>query len=196
MIDASTAAAIVDEIAGEEHRFHRIESMFREQADDPDNPVVRAVVWMLGYRLVEASDTSGRSRYGVPFAPAMELQDGVFPPYLDQLPDSENVLTIWTELAGLVRHPLIKARVSDLLWCVGSGSERHQHARNAIEVYLSAAASADADDEQLLDAARGLGRALELSLAINAPELVARVRDRITEMLQHELQAEDADSRP
>ena len=196
MTDVSTAAAMLDEIASEEHQLYSIGSAFRERANEPENPVARAVAWMLGYWLVEASEVSARRRYGVPFAPAMELQEGVFPPYLDDLPDSEEVLAVWTELAGLVRHPLVKARVSDLLWCAGSGGERHQHARNAIEAYLSAAAPADADDERLLDAARGLGRALELSLAISAPELAGRVRDRITQMLQHELQAEDADSRP
>ena len=199
MTDVSTAAAMLDEIASEEHQLYSIGSAFRERANEPENPVARAVAWMLGYRLVEASEVSARRRYGVPFAPAMELQEGVFPPYLDDLPDSEEVLAVWTELAGLVRHPLVKARVSDLLWCVGSGGERHQHARNAIEAYLSAAAPADtgeADNEWLLDAARGLGRALELSLAINAPELAGRVRDRSTHMLQQELQAEDAGSRP
>ena len=186
---------MLDEIASEEHRLHSIESAFRERANDPENPVARAVAWMLGYWLVEVSDVSARRRYGVPFAPAMEFREGVFPPYLDNLPDSEEVLGIWTELAGLVRHPLVKARVSDLLWCVASGGDRHQHARNAIEAYLSAAAPTD-DDERLLDTVRGLGRALELALAINDPELAGRVRDRITRMLQHELQAEDADSRP
>ena len=190
---------MLDDIAGEEHGLQRIDSRFREQADEPQNPVVQAVIWMLGYRFVEASDASARSRYGVPFAPAMEWQERVFPPYLDQLPDREGILAIWAELAGLVRHPVIKARASDLLWCIQSGGNRHQHARNAIEAYLSAAAPADtgeADNEWLLDAARGLGRALELSLAINAPELAGRVRDRITHMLQQELQAEDAGSRP
>ena len=186
---------MLDEIASEEHRLYSIGSAFRERANDPEDPVARAVAWMLGYWLVEASDVSNRRRYGVPFAPAMELQEGVLPPYLENLPDSKEVLGIWTELAGLVRHQLVKARVSDLLWCVGSSGDRHQHARNAIEAYLSAAAPTD-DDERLLDAARGLGRALELSLAINAPELAGRVRDRITQMLQHELEAEDADSRP
>ena len=161
MIDASTAAALVDDIAGEEHRLHRIGSKFREQADEPQNPVVGAVVWMLGYRFVEASAAPARSRYGVPFAPAIESQEGAFPPYLDEIPDSEDVLAIWTDLAGLVRHPAIKARVSDLLWCIQSGGDRHQHARNAIEAYISAAAAADtgeAHDERLLGAVRGLGR--------------------------------------
>lgn len=195
MIDASSAAALVDDIAREQQELFRIGSTFKEQADEPENPVVRAVVWMLGYRFVEASDASSRSRYGSPFAPAWELHESVFPPYLDELPDSEEVLGIWTELAGLVRHPLVKARVSDLLWCVASGGDRHQHARNAIEAYLSAAAPTD-DDERLLDTVRGLGRALELSLEINDLELAGRVRDRSTQMLQHELQAADADSRP
>ena len=190
---------MVDDLAGEEHWFHRIGFRFTEQADEPDNPVVQAVAWMLGYRFVEASDAAARSRYGIPFAPAVESQEGVFPPYLDQLPDREGVLAIWTALVGLVSHPVIKARAGDLLWCIQSGRDRHQHARSAIEAYLSAAAPADtgeAHDERVLDAARSLGRALELSLAINAAELVERVRDRITHMLQLELQAEDAGSRP
>ena len=199
MIDVSTAATVVDDIASEEHRLHRIGSRFREQAGESDNPVVRAVFWMLHYRLVEPSDAAARSRYGVPFAPAMESQEGVFPPYLDQLPDREDILAIWTEIAGLVRHPVIKARASDLLWCIQSGGERHQHARSAIEAYLSTAVRADTGedrDERRLDAARDLSRALELALTINAPELAGRVRDRMTHMLHQDLQAEDAGSRP
>ena len=61
-----------------------------------------------------------QGKVSVPFAPAMEWQESVFPPYLDQLPDREGILAIWAELAGLVRHPVIKARASDLLWCIQS----------------------------------------------------------------------------
>ena len=49
MIDASTAAAMLDDIAGEEHQLHRIGSRFLEQTDEPQNPVVQAVVWMLAW---------------------------------------------------------------------------------------------------------------------------------------------------
>ena len=190
---------MVDAIAGEEQVLHRIESKFRERAGEPENPVVRAVSWVLGYRLLGVSEVSARSRYGAPFAPAMEFQEAVFPPYLDAIRDREDTLVVWIELAGLVRHPVIKARVSDLVWCVASGGDRHRHARNAIEAYLAAASlvvTSERDTERLLDRAYGLVRALELSLEINAPDLRGRVSDRIAETLRIEMQAEDAGSRP
>ena len=199
MLNVSTAAAMVEEIAGKENSFSHICSAFREQADEPHNPVVRAIRWMLGYRFVEASDTSARRLYGAPFAPSVELKDILFPPYIDQIPDRKGVLAIWTEFAGLVRHPLVKSRVSDLLWCMESGGNRHQHARNAIGAYIAASDLANADpaeEERLLGATLGLGRALELSLKINALELVRLVRDRITQMLEKEMQAGQAVSRP
>ena len=142
---------------------------------------------------------SARARYGGAFAPVVELQDGVFPPYLEGLRNRDDIRVIWRELTGLVRSQAIKARLNDLLWCTNRGRDRHRHARSAIEGYLSAAtpmARGKPGDEQHLDSVCGLSRALELVRQIKAPELVGRVRDRAVELLVNELQAEDAPSRP
>ena len=122
-----------------DHGFSRIDSRFREHLDDHSNPVFQAVVWMLGYRLVTASDQSARARYGGAFALVVELQNCVFPPYLEDLRNREDIRVIWRELTGLVRSQAIKARLNDLLWCTDRGRDRHRHARSAIEGYLSAA---------------------------------------------------------
>ena len=198
-LDAAGAAAVLNSVTRAEHGFSRIDSRFREHLDDHSDPVFQAVVWMLGYQLVTASDQSARARYGGAFAPVVELQDGVFPPYLEDLRNREDIRVIWRELTGLVRSQAIKARLNDLLWCTDRGRDRHRHARSAIEGYLSAAtpmARGEPGDEQHLDSVCGLSRALELVRQIKAPELVGRVRDRAMELLVNELQAEDAPSRP
>lgn len=199
MVDVDRAAALLDDLAVEEQSLEEIRKLFHERVDEPNSLVARAVNWMLGYMLVEASDFAGRRRYGTAFAPIWELKEGVFPPYLDKLPNCESVIAIWRDLARLLRHPVINGRVSDLLWCVDSGGERHRHARNAIESYLSAADNAGMDEsefEQLIGTVQGLCRARELSLELNAHDLLTRVDNRIADLLRHELQSEEAGSRP
>ena len=199
MIEVARAAALLEDIAIQEHQLEDIRRRFTAQVNEPDDLVIRAVNWMLGYMLVEASDLAGRRRYGTAFAPIWELKEGVLPPYLDKLPNRESVIAIWRDLARLVRHPVINGRVSDLLWCVDSGGERHRHARSAIESYLSAADNAGTDGsefERLIDAVQGLGRARELSLELNAHDLLTRVHNRIADLLRHELRSEEAGNRP
>lgn len=199
MTEVARAAALIEDIASQEQRLDDIRDRFLERVDDPESSVARAVNWMLGYWFIEASDAAARSRYEAPFAPMLELKGGVFPPYLYALPNSETVVAIWTELAGFVRHPAIKARVSDLLWCIRTGDNRHRHARDAIGSYLSAANVAEADqqgNDGLLDCVLSLGRAFELSLEINAPDLKAGVLSRIEDLLRQELHSEEASARP
>ncbi len=198
-LDTARAADVLNSITRADHGFSGIDSRFRECLAEPGNPVFEAVVWMLGYQLVTASDQSARARYGGAFAPTIELQVGVFPPYLEDLRNRDDIRSIWRELTGLVRSPAIKARLSDLLWCTDRGRDRHRDARSAIEGYLSAAtrlARGEPGEEQHLDSVCGLSRALELSRKIKSPELVGRVRDRAMKLLVNELQAEDAASRP
>jgi len=199
MVDVDRAAALLDDLAVEEQGLEEIRKLFHERVDEPNSPVAQAVNWMLGYVLIESSDLSGRRRFGAAFAPLWESKEGVFPPYLDKLPNRESSIAIWRDLARHVRHPVISGRVNDLLWCADSGGERHHHARNAIEAYLSAADNAGMDEsefEQLIDAVQGLGRERELSLELNAHDLLTRVDNRIADLLRHELQSEEAVNRP
>ena len=136
-MDAAAAGKLLDGIASEEQDLARIGSAFRERASEPENPVVRAAVWALGYWLIESSNQSARDSYG----PLFELQGRVFPPYLGDVRERDDTVAAWRELAGLVRSPAIKARLSDLLWCTDQGQGRHQHARNAVEGYLAVALS-------------------------------------------------------
>jgi len=199
VIDVASAAAMLEDIAAHGQTLEDIRERFIERVDEPDSAVARAVNWMLGYMLIESPDLRARSRYGTPFAPMWESRESVFPPHLDALPNREAVVSIWEEIAPLVHHSPIKGRVSDLLWCVGSGGDRHRHARNAIESYLSVAAAVsrrEPDIEQLLDAVSGIVRGHELSLEINAPDLQLRVRERIAGLLRQELQSEEAGAQP
>ena len=198
MLDASSAAETLNSIASEEQRFHRIASAFRERVDTQDNPVAQAIVWMLGYRLVAVSQQSARDRHD-PFAPDIEFPDFVFPPYLEDLSSRDDILSVWTDLSILVESPAIKARLHDLLWVVGRKPDRYQHARNAIDQYLSAATPVVGTDPcvaQRLDSVGGIVRALELSRLIRAPELAARVCAGADEILASEIEEDDAGSRP
>ena len=74
-LDAGSAATVLNSVTRAEHGFSRIDSRFREHLDDHSNPVFQAVVWMLGYRLVTASDQSARARYGDAAGRGSEFDD-------------------------------------------------------------------------------------------------------------------------
>ena len=193
MLDAAQAAALLDKLAPTQSDLWTLGTKFREEADDPENPLVRAVSWALGYRLLESSEQGARATYGGPFAPMVEMPDGVFPPYRGDLPNRDEVVAAWRDVAGSVQSPAVAARLCDLVWCTHTGSERYRHARRAIESYLSAADLADTDHVYVT---KYLDRALDLARQIKATDLVERARDRIMVALENELQREDASSRP
>ena len=195
MLDAAHAAALLDKLASTQNDFWTLGAKFREEADDPENTLVRAVSWALGYRLLESSEREARATYGGPFAPMMEMRDpiSIFPPYLLDLPNSDEVVAAWRDIADSVQSPTVAARLCDLVWCAHTGSDRYQHARRAIESYLSVAASNGADG---LEVAQLLDRALDLARQISAHELRPRIRDCAAEALERELRRDDAPSRP
>ena len=198
ILDTPGAAEALNSISRKEHRFYRIHTAFQEHVDTRDNPVVQAVVWMLGYRFVDANDRPKRERYNT-FKPDIEFQDRIFPPYLDDVGRRDDIRSIWGDLAGLVESPAVRARLHDLLWITERGPDRHSHAISAIENYLLAATPAPGTDpcvEQRLDSVSQLTRASELSGMIGAPELAARVCARAVEVVASELCQEDASSRP
>ena len=198
MLDTSSAADALNSIVSKEHSFHRIDSAFREHIDARDDPVAEAVVWMLGYRFVDANDRSERDLYG-PFEPNIQFPDLSFPPYLDDVGSRDDIRSIWGELADLVESPAIRARLHDLLWVTGREPDRHRHAISAIESYVSAATaipSTDVSVEQRLDRTDWLQRALELSRLLKASDLVERVRALTEEVVVNELADEDARSHP
>ena len=147
MLDAAQAAALLDKLAPTQSDLWTLGTKFREEADDPENPLVRAVSWALGYRLLESSEREAREDYGGPFAPMMEMRDPIliFPPYLLDLPNHDEVVAAWLDVADSVQSPAVAARLCDLAWCTHIGSERYRHARRAIESYLSAVDSADTE---------------------------------------------------
>ena len=195
MLDAAHAAALLDKLASTQNDLWTLGAKFREKANDPENPLVRTVSWALGYRLLESSEQEARATYGGPFAPMMEMRDpiSIFPPYLLDLPNRDEVVAAWRDVADSVRSPAVTARLCDLVWCARTGSERYEHARRAIESYLSVADSADTEGVYVT---KCVDRALDLARQIKATDLIERARDRITVALKNELQREDASSRP
>ena len=198
MLDTSRAAEVLNTIARDEHRFHLIYSAFREHIDARDDPVAEAVVWMLGYRFVDANDRSERDLYG-PFKPDIQFPDLIFPPYLDEVGRRDDIRSTWGDLADLLEAPAIRARLHDLLWITDRGPDGHRHAISAIESYISAATAASGTDvsvEQRLDRADWFRRALELSHLLKASDLVERVCGLAAEIVANELADEDAQSHP
>ena len=195
MLDAAHAAALLDKLAPTQSDLWTLGTKFREEADDPENPMVRAVSWALGYRLLKSSEQEARAIYGGPFAPMTEMRDPIliFPPYLLDLPNHAEVVAAWLDVADSVQSPAVAARLCDLAWCTHIGSERYQYARRAIESYLSAVDSADTESVCLT---KYLDRALDLARQIKATDLVERARDQIMVALENELRREDAYSRP
>ena len=105
MLDAAQAVALLDKLAPLDSRLATLETKFRREADEPENPVVRAVSWALGYRLLESAEQEARTTYGGPFAPMVEMWDGVFPPYLANLPNTDETIDIWRKVVDRTRAP-------------------------------------------------------------------------------------------
>ncbi|MXZ63333.1 MAG: hypothetical protein F4Y98_07000 [Chloroflexi bacterium] len=193
MFDVAQAATFLDEFASAEGSLWALATKLKQEADDPEDPVVRAATYALGYRLLESSQLEARATYGGPFAPMAEMRDYVEPPYLSDLQDADDVVATWRELADSVQSPEVAARFCDLVWCTYAGEERHSYARRAIGGYLLAA---DSDHLDRVSVVKYLDRALDLARQISAADLISRVRDRINAELESALEGRDASSRP
>ena len=79
---------------------------------------------------------------------------------IDPRPAPSDLLEAWDELAVLVRAPAVSGRLHDLLWIHRYGDRPYEHARRAIEGYVSAV---EADPDRIHWSTLLLERALELA---------------------------------
>ena len=189
-MNVDETAALVDELAHEECNVFNIASALRKRIPETADEATRATLWALSYRLISSWEEDERATYG-PFAPMLELENTVFPPYVGDV--SADALAIWDQLSSRLTAPTPRARLHDLLWERRYGSAPHLHARQAIQDYLSAATFPECGGLEVLDL---LDRSLELARLLNDRDLARKVIVRIYERIRAELEVVDASSRP
>ena len=94
-------------------------------------------------------------------------------PDYDFCPAPPDLLVAWGGLAAVVRAPAVSGRLHDLLWTHRHGDKPHEHARRAIEGYLTGAASRSGEFHWRT---RLLERALAIAREINADQFLERIR--------------------
>jgi hypothetical protein len=189
-MDLLGIAAIINEAASVTCELQAIEKRLRAAAGDADSAHLQGAIWALAYRQITAADEQGRLDYG-PFAPMVEMGSVVFPPYLGEV--EEAVLALWDELAQRLDVSAASARSHDLLWTRRHGPSPHNHARQAIEAYLTASGMQACDGIVVMEM---LDRAFELARSLNDRDLSALVVQRTVEVAARELDLEEASSRP
>ena len=94
---------------------------------------------------------------------------------VDPPPAPPDLLKAWDELAVRVRAPAVSGRLHDLLWIHQYGDRPHEHARHAIEGYVSAV---EASPNKIHWSTLLLERALELACETNALGLFEGIRSQ------------------
>ena len=188
-VDLTEAAALLDKVAEDQCHPFKIASEFRRQADNSDDDVVRTAAAALEYSLLKAG-SERRETYG-PFAPLAETAEWVTPPYTWDL--QNDMLVAWEQLAELVQSPVVAARLRDLLWVTDFGEKPHEHARAAIDNYLSATELPHCEG---LESFSFLDRALDLARELKVPEIAKRAGQLAAEELVAEHQRRGSDPRP
>jgi hypothetical protein len=129
------------------------------QAHDPDGEDLRLrpFVFAFSYRLHERF-TSTRERAGGPYGAMMAGEGWSFPPPLADLEDAD--VDAWREALAEIEHPVVQARLGDLVWQRRSRPDPHLAASAAVDGLLALAA-----DERWrpMERAHFLSRALELA---------------------------------
>lgn len=184
--------AICDGIAAEERRvtLSRVRDRLHKlvDADDRTSPMA-LVLTACAYR---SETPGGNNPFSCdPYFPLFVSQPGEddFEPWpwkLDEAPD--RAVEVWRSHArdaGL--HPIVRARMADLLWVRGDSESTQLWHRAAVEAYLEAA-EGDADDMECVD---GLVRAYEVTRESNQPALQSSVLDALCAMAEAALSAED-----
>lgn len=179
-IAAKERGVTLDRIA---HRLHKLVS-----ADDRTSP--SALV------LAACSYRSGNPGENNPFAcgpyvpmftaPKGEDDFEPWPWKLDEAP--ERAVEVWRSHArDESLHPVVRARLADLLWVRGDSDSSHQWHRVAVEAHLEAAAG-DASD---MESVNGLARASEITRESNQPDLRSGVLDALYAAAEAALSGDD-----
>ena len=153
--------------------------------DDPGDVTLRALADGCGYRMVSPDNGTGGVRG--PFAPISVLSDDapggvrVYPLHLEEV--EQDILDVWAGFAAERSvHPLVRARLADLLWV-----RRHQPDRRwfqaAVEAYVQLADTEAASTE----VGYGLRRAVEICAESNHSSLSREPLEALRRLIERTL---------
>lgn len=159
----------------------------RLQAHDPDGEDLRLrpFVFAFSYRLHERF-TSTRERAGGPFGATLAGEGWRFPPALADIEDGD--VAAWAEALVAIDHPVVQARLGDLLWERRVRPDPHLSAAAAIDGLLALAA-----DERWgpMECVHFLSRAVELAGETHDSMRTSRAIDSLLAFAQADLAASD-----
>lgn len=181
------AAGMVDRAYGETRRWwgevgEHLRAQAAELGLEAETPLVRELAYAASYVL--RTDPGGKA--GCALRPLTDNEVHAWPPRIAEV--SPDVVSLWRDLAGCVRHPAARARFSDLLFERRDGVGRDR-AVTAATAYLEAARTRPQAD---LDVTQVLLRAWELARRIRAWPILA---EACTELARH-AEAELSRSQP
>jgi len=153
-------------------------SRFRPLQDEVDPAEFEAMTIAVDYMLAESEEQ--RERWGR-FAPMLELGGQVYPPPLDEV--RPELVEVWTRAYEIAQHPIIRARLAELLWTRRDTSNRYRYGLGAIDA-LVASSELDIDD---LYRAEYLGRALQLARALSDDPRTTRIVERLVQLARRHL---------
>ena len=105
---------------------------------------------------------------------------------------TQKIVEAWQEVVLLVRSPAIRGRLHDLLWIERFGDKPYEHARMAVECYVS---GARLGFDRIHDDTLILERASELAQEINAHDLFASIAEQADAGLAIELRRPEGERR-
>lgn len=149
--------------------------------------LIRPFVLGFGYTL-HIKEGSARDENGDAFGPTFTATDEagnlhVFPPDLAEVQEVD--LDAWEDAISEIDHPLVQARMGDLLW-ERRRSDRPDHfARSAIKGLAELSRDPELHPVQK---AQNLSRALELAMQIRDRDSVEEVRERMIGFVQADLE--------
>lgn len=189
-MNSSAAAQLINEHGATECEVFKIEGVLRKAgALEAGDPVSQAVTAAFMYRLVTASEGETRQNYPEGFAPFIESEAGVSPPYVHAVP--VEILDVWSDLANEVTAPAAAARLHDLLWAAHYGAEPVIHATAAIDSYVGATSVEGCREIFTTDF---FERALELARSIGDRGRLESVIETMSAAVRKELLTVDAPS--
>jgi hypothetical protein len=157
------------------------------QARDPegDDLRLRPFVFAFGYTLHERFG-SARERAGGPFGSMTAGENWRFPPALGDISDEE--IDAWRAARTAVDHPVVQARLGDLLWERKARPDPHLAAAAACDGLLSVAAD---EAWRGMDRVRCLSRALELARETRDSARQDTVIERLVAFADHDLESSE-----
>ncbi len=183
---AATVNASISNIADRDGRLDLSSVAEHLRDEQSDSGSLQGLVVALQYMLIADSESEDRQLHG-PFGPFFEgvLESGEpfqHPQGLGEV--SSEVLEVWRLCALEEVHPVVRARLADLLWEVRNGTDPHEWAFLAIDSYVSAA---DVDWDDKVELRDGVFRALELCRLLNQPERENPAVEALADMAERSL---------